>query len=722
MAAPSISPRNTRQPLWTRGNLPRFEVLFFFLLISWLVFSWFQTVEIILRYYTAIPASDYWRIPQDLVRYKTLGLRVFWIQHNEHRILCQEIVFFIDSLLLRGRQVLPIAVSFLCWIGTWLVLAWTVFADKHLPRQVRLTAALLAGIVIGWKGSAAVLAVPFDLAWLFVQFSLVLAFVYLTRARSTNSNRSLAIAILSAFIATYSLINGLLVWPLLLAAGLLLKLDRRKLLAVAIAAVCAIGLYFYGYQFTGSLHIRNLFLHPFYTLEFIASYLSMPFGGMKGPSFGVCIGLAMLAIGILLAVVAARNRLLASRQGIVFFGYFLFTLLTAILTAAGRMNPGEPTFADAKPMRYVTVPLLNWAVFLLICFWVSSRRRWKIFSPPPIAVACIVLLAVGFLKLKAWQQRAAEDFATQQLVALSVEDGLRDRMLLRKIFPQPEFTFDLLDYFREHRMSIFASHRYQWVGQPADKFSQPIPETAIGHVSYVFPVLGGLEVVGWLDTSGQHLQPQWILLTNEKRQIVGFGRKLPAGFPSYLNAPDVPYSLAWAGFVDLQIRSQTYSAYVVTKAGFLRIQGSFSPPSVSSAARKDLGPVLSGIQWQTGSGWALSAALTPLRFDTPPPGRIYSSLSGTTPTGRIVSSTFAAPANGCLILPVLHGPSIVGQSVDILDADTGSVLMHAPMQNEDVQWEFWRWSVPSSVKHLRISASDEDAGAWTAISDPTECP
>jgi hypothetical protein len=89
--------------------------------------------------------------------------------------------------------------------------------------------------------------------------------------------------------------------------------------------------------------------------------------------------------------------------------------------------------------------------------------------------------------------------------------------------------------------------------------------------------------------------------------------------------------------------------------------------------------------------------------------------------GRIVSSAFATPASGCLILPVLHGPSIHGQSVDILDADTDKVLVHAPMQNEDLQWEFWRWSVPSSVKHLRIAASDENGGPWTAVSDPTEC-
>lgn len=706
------------------ANRSHFAAILLAALCAWLIFNWFQTVRLILDWYTPVPAWDYWRVPYDLVHYKAAGVRVFWQQHNEHRIFFPEMVFVLDMLVCRGRLILPIALSFLCHLCTWFLIAWTVLSDRHLSLAVRWMAILLSGIVVGWKGSAAVIASPFQLQWTLSVLCVVLALACLTRLTSTSRNLYLGYAIAAGVVATYSSGNALLLWPILLAAGLLLKLNRRRISALTLAAVISVGLYFAGYQFTNNLNIGNLFLHPLYTGGFVTTYLSMPFGIIKSYDFGVYVGSISLVVVILLAALAFRNGLLRSQPAVVLFGYYLFTLLTALLTAAGRMEPADPSLQAAKISRYVTVSLINWAVFILLCIWVSARSRWKTVSVPVFILVFIALLVVGPLKLRWWLEGVQDEFANHQLAALSIQDGLTDRLMLRKIFPDPQFVIPLLKYLRENHLSEYSDRRQKWFGQPASKLARILNGAASAQVSYVFPVESGLEVVGWADESRQHRPPQWILLTNENNQIAGFGRKLPAGFPRHLRSPATAYSQAWVGFVNLAFKGQTFSAYVIDRAGLVPISGAFSVPQIAAAAPAQTGPVLRGIQWRNDPAWTLNGVPPAIDFGVPPPGAVYSSWSGAdVNTGQIVSSVFAAPANGCFILPVLLGPIVGGQSVEIRDGDTGQILEHIPMQDAEFLWEFWRISLSASVKHVQIAAQDQgrDWGEWMAISDPAEC-
>jgi hypothetical protein len=107
-----------------------------------------------------------------------------------------------------------------------------------------------------------------------------------------------------------------------------------------------------------------------------------------------------------------------------------------------------------------------------------------------------------------------------------------------------------------------------------------------------------------------------------------------------------------------------------------------------------------------------------------PAGEIYGTWNGVgSNTGSINSSDFAAPAARCIIVPVLHGPSTERLSVELLDGDTGRVIEKMPMQDEDVQWEFWRVPVPGGTRRLRLLARDQGKafGQWLAVATPAEC-
>jgi hypothetical protein len=705
-------------------SVPQVCTAVLLLLAAWLVFNWLETVERMLRYYNPLPVWDYWRIAASLPFYYAHDFRILWHQHNEHRIIFPEIFFAADCLWFHGRQVLPMAISFLCYAGSWLVLAWAFWSNASLSGFVRAVGILLAGIIIGWQGSAVFLMSTFLLQWTLSQLAALLSLAFLSRVKETGSNANLSAAIISAVVATYSSGNGLLLWPILIGAGLLLSIRRQQLLALVIAGILADGLYFIGYRFTGTLSIRKLLEHPVYALEWIGAYLSMPFGAIKAAEFGVWVGITSLAIVIFFVIVAARKHLLFSRAGVVLFGFYLFALVTALLTAAGRIDPNDPTFSSAKPARYLAGPLVTWGVFILLCLWFSDRLRSKVVSPYVVAFVIAVLMLLGLPKLRWWLRGADADNANEQLAALAMKTGLQDPTVELNIFPDPPAVNYWAKGLRENHLSVFYKGLTNWIGRPARSFAIRVDSTVPGEITYTFPVLDGVEVAGWVDGSELRGSTKWILLTNESGEIAGFGTKLPAGFPPVVQNPRTPPSLGWVGFVNLKCPVKQISAYLVKNGSLLAIHGFVPVPPVQVILWPQAGPQIQGLHWQMDPAWTVNGLPPRILRGQGPPGAIYSSWSGTDANaGRITSSIFAAPENACVVLPLIQGPRRGGLSAGIVDADTNQVLASVPFQDTPKQWVFWRLPFAATVKHVRIVAEDSGKqwGEWLAIGNPSFC-
>jgi hypothetical protein len=698
-------------------------------LTAWLAFSWYQTIYRIVRYYTPLPTWDYWRTAAFLKSYQALDFRILWVQHNEHRIVFPEIVFAADDLFLRGRQVLPLAISFLSYFGCWLLLVWTFARDAFVPSNVRTIGILLAGIIIGWQGSAAVLAQTFLLEWTLLQFAVLLALTFLARLGETKAKSDLIAVIACAVVATYTSANGLMLWPVLLVLALVLSIGKREFVLLAVAAAVSTSIYFVGYTFTGTLSIGNLFRHPLYLLGFLAAYLSMPFGAIKMTAFGIGVGLVSAASVAGLAIAAFRNRLSSSRPAIVLFGWYLFMVLTALLTAAGRMDPSEPTFSAAKAARYVTGPLVTWGVFILLWFWLPARLRWRFAPPYALTFIIGVLLLIGLAKFRWWLHGVDQERAKEQMAALAIELGVQDANVELGVFPDPAALDAWSQGLRASHLSVFYQSRSKWLGRAAVNYAPSHDSVVPGEITYTFPLLDSVEVAGWIDDSQLRQSTGWLLLANETGRIVGFGRKLPAGFPDMFDNPRTPPMLGWVGFVNLEYATKSVSAYAIDRRGLFPIEGTVDIPSVQPIRGQEAGPQMKGLIWQIDSGWTLNGILQTgilkqTSFGPAPSGPIYGSWSGDDRnTGRITSSMFPAPASACLILPVLQGPRAGRLSAQVIDADTGRAIAAVPFQNTDHQWVFWRLPLPASVKHLRITAEDMGKawGEWMGIGNPSQC-
>lgn len=693
-------------------------------LAVWLCYWCWETIRHIANFYVPVPQSDYWRVPENLKAYQSFHLGALWRQHNEHRIIFPEIVFAIDMLWAHGRMLLPLGFSFTCYTLALGILCSLVAREQSLPFCDRCYAVLAATLVAFWHGSSLALAQPFLLQWTLMQASVVLALLYLYKTSQTERTLHLVGTIIAAVVATYSSANALLVWPLLLLLAFFLHLSKRSMTALSLSAIVFVGLYFVGYHFSGEMNVTAVLRHPLYFIGFTATYLSMPFGKLISPRFGVSIGLLNLGLAAYCAVKARRTQILLAGPAVVLFGFYVFTLLTILITAAGRMEPADREFTAATASRYLTVPLLNWATLVLLAYWTAARNCWKPATAARVTIAFVVLLFVGTYKLRSWEEANSVPFANAQVAALSIDTGLTDPELISRIFPSPEFLEMFMPPLKAQHLAIFGRNHDLWLGRNLIHLGVPSDKIMSGEITKIAPVEEGVEVVGWVNSTDVRDPFPRILLANELGQVVGWGRRPAAGFPPDWLTGKTPEKEAWIAFANLSIPSRSITAYVMNRRDLIPIPGSAIVPLLRGATRSEVGAPIASAEWKFDSTWAHDGLPASRMWGwEPPAGKAYSSWQGHDEHTGQASVEFSAPKNGCMSMGVLHGPSVKGLSAQFIDIDSGKTLGDVPFREHDPLWSIWKINADPSVTHVRFVANDagHEWGQWLAVSGPFQC-
>ena len=526
-------------------------------LVCWLGFNWFSTVSHIVRYYNPLPVSDSWRVIEDLPAMEAGNWSWLWRQHNEHRIVFPELVFAADELLFSGRQVLPLIASFSCYLSTVILLGCTFWRGVNAPTQIKVCALLLGGIVAGWPLSAFVLGTPFLLQWTLLQFAVVLGLF------TVMSSALFGVSVACGVLATFSSANGILLWPVLLGVAGYRGASRGRLIALALSAVTAVGVFFIGYE-RSTTAFRASLQHPASPFGFVLSYLSMPFGVLRHPGFGFVFGLLSLAVWVgCFAGSFRRPTRSISRYEVLAFGYFSFLLLTATLTSLGRMDLGDPGFSNAKAARYLTFPLLGWTLGIPLLVAVSLREQWRFFPPRTILLVTVAVIAFMQIRLGRWLRTNDNYVSHQQWAALGLENGLFDPATIGSVFPEQAFVRHYLPILRTSRKSIFADPAFAFLGRDFPSvFPEPSRRLEAGGILRVTHVAGGVSILGWAAHLGSG-GATTILLVDESRKIVGLGRHLHAGIPRELSPLPAKEDLVWVGYVNDRYRSKTFIPYLV---------------------------------------------------------------------------------------------------------------------------------------------------------------
>jgi len=532
-------------------------------LLVYAVINWLNTIGELRRFYTNVWIWDPWDYLSHFAAYRRFDFSVLWMQHNEHREIGTEILYIVDIFLFRGKQILPEAAGIAAYLGALAIMvsfAWLWSREKWATAG----AALLAAGIAGYKICAVSLNIPFLTSWPQWEFFGIAALAALAVRRKRGGKLFLGAAIFSAVAATYSMSNGMLIWPILVAAAVLMRLRFRKTAAIALCGAISIGLYFFRYKNLHTFSLQAAISHPKYFGLFLGSFLGMPFSAAYHASnpilpAAVC-GWIALALFAACVVWIIRGRLFAAPPVIVLGGFCLLVLASSILTAFGRMDPSDQSIVASRAGRYVTEPTLFWCALLLLCVYLIGQagKGWAAFG------FLLVFAAVSSVTLKrtgGYYMWWDEYFQRGQWAAIAQANGIAGGSVSDVLFPSREYVAVYQHVLTDNRLAMFAGPEPGWIGNSAARlFARGADGYIHGDVTSVRRMGSNFEVQGWAEDETR------VIFVDETGRIVGFGMRPGAG-PVELYTTDVPRKLAFTGFIRGEFGEHGFSAYTVDARG-----------------------------------------------------------------------------------------------------------------------------------------------------------
>jgi hypothetical protein len=323
-------------------------------------------IRIQVRSYSSIPWWDLWdeMRPAQAALAGRLGLNDLWSQHNEHRTLVSRLQFIADYSFFHGRLVFSLAMVFVSLVLLALALTWpaaSVWNDRVVTFGFFALAMTAALSPIAIEILTSPLGLEFAQVYLFAVASITLAVCWL-RPERDHSGRPHVLALVSIVAlgggATYSLANGLDVWPILVAVLILRRVGVWSICAVGVAGAAFIVSYLWDYQPVAghSSYVVSL-EHPLGMTHYVVAFLGHPADGL-GSRAGSAVGILGVLLLLALVVQCVRNRAGSQDRATVFgAAAATFVFVTAIQTALGRLSFG---IGEAVASRYFLAAAVFW--------------------------------------------------------------------------------------------------------------------------------------------------------------------------------------------------------------------------------------------------------------------------------------------------------------------------------------------------------------------------
>jgi hypothetical protein len=292
-----------------------------------------------------------------------LSWPALWGQHNESRILIPNLLFIAFGRLdhLNAKTIMYFS-TFLFSAGyAFLLLAYRDYVGKFLGALPT----LLVGLVWFSLSEFENTLWAFQLSWFIVDVCL-LGLLYIL-SRRTKPALMLAGAVVVAVVASLSLLQGLILWPVGLLCLMWREQDRRQTRRQCgvwlVAALGTAAFYFDGYNSsasaTGGGSISVALTHPIDLLAYIVTAVGNVFPSNWPPTrssvdIHQVLGSALLAIGIFVFYRSWRERP-GDRRVPLPAALILYAVLFDLTIAIGRSTAGA---SQAQSFRYTMANLL----------------------------------------------------------------------------------------------------------------------------------------------------------------------------------------------------------------------------------------------------------------------------------------------------------------------------------------------------------------------------
>lgn len=516
------------------ATLPALIYLVFSILVG------LADISFILRHYTRFPFGDHWIWLERLYRD---GLpATLYAQFNEHRLVIPGLFYFFDHRYSGGTNTFLILLLIAIQLGCTILAVLPLWRLTDIPKPVRYVFAGFVVITMFWFIQAEDFFYPYQICILCCNLG-ILGTLHLFARCVERSRQSQALAgmgigmLVCALCANFSNGHGILVWPVLLAVGLLLRLPARWLWAVLLVMLCALGIYFFHYQ-TPAQHASPLesLRHPILVMQYVVLMIGLPFFGNGTQDIGLSTHLGSYVIsisGILLAVFllvrfATSKAAQKSREQVIYCSLMFLCLGACSITALGRSR--FPVW-QALSGRYAPVPLLFWISLaaLITSYLVTLEVRGGLGR----AVWCALLVAASLATLSTQGLQGmymAGRARAQAAAALSITVGSPD---VPRIGEELSMVFNRILYvdrkatpFLGH--SLFARAEAAYLGTPLLEHFRVVPtDDCLGFVGAVDllppPAPDGARLLGWAWDRRRRSEVRRIWVVDDQKVIRGLG-------------------------------------------------------------------------------------------------------------------------------------------------------------------------------------------------------
>ncbi len=649
----------------------------------------------------------------------------FYQEQADHRLVFPKLLFAVDHLAFHAQGKFTLVWSFCLQAITGSIL-WLLSGSAYpQDKNERLIQGAFVAACVFSSQQWINLVEPFQVQFPMVYCAAAGALFAMRKATEDRAGSPgwLAGGMLLAIVATYSMANGVLIWPVMLLASWWLAMSKGSVTALAAVGALVVTSFFWGWHpaLTGMQPtIHDLYQAAVFGLAYLGAPAFAPakFADSAATShleyFRFIPGavLALLFAGGFAMFLRRRERYNSARAMLVFYGLFLAVSCGSIV--AGR-SVGPLT--EAYQSRYTTPMYLLWISGLLAAWPVVIRwNRLALYG------ALAISIYVGIVLPQTEVRNLVLHFADlERRSEAAVVDDVADPDIWVAMFQPADLAMDAVDYLKKNRLSIFAEDWSRWPGVPLkSQFIVDPDQSACQGQFYGLSTVASFRP-GWI-LSGQawdakaRRPPKFVILADDRGMV--------AGVAPTQTTSDATQGATWIGYVGGQPRPIT--AYVLeADERSLCSVATRKLPFLETLSVKELGSQLpeAGVgiagSWNPdgyykGPGGPGTPALS---------GRFFGSYPPDAGTGTIRLGPFHLDGSHRMAIPLTSGPDTRGLSVTVLDAATKQALARIDPMPKNTAW--WAWDPNLPAGHgLTVEIIGEDKGTgwgqWMALGWPHE--
>jgi hypothetical protein len=486
------------------------------------------TLAQIPRAATRVPWQDEWAMLREFLTYRQGSplWPVLWSSYWGHRLVIPRLLFFADAQWgsLASRTWLTMLVQ-AADIGLLTLLAWLLVGRRSRLWFVWAVAAILnLGLSpLQMENFVWNMQTMFPLVYVFA----TAAFVSLARSCEGRACLFVPLSVVLALAASLTMPNGLLVWPVLVAQAIYLKMGRRVAIPVAFIGAGVMAVYAWHYSRPAlGMGAGGMLKDPWHAALLIGLILAGPLAYVaRGASEIIVMAAVAGIVWIATASLWRRSAVQSWRSAIV--AVVLFFFLSAASIVAGRITPEWLNHDWPVASKYGTLTGLFWAAAaVLVLDWGLGRRKRN-------TAAMIVgggLLACLMFAAPTTQLTVAADWADYfrgvDAVGAAFLVDAHDEQALSALWPVSAERGPALQFLRDRRSAFFAEPRASWAGQRlTELFATSAPGRCVGSVERVKTLEGGgARVEGWAWDTGANHVPDDLVIADSTGRVIGMAR------------------------------------------------------------------------------------------------------------------------------------------------------------------------------------------------------